>query len=1099
MIAATQAEEEPSTAPAATPTFDWAAFAQGRVHDVDSLQTLTSGLRKEVRGGSLQAHICTISRIDDVARVMEAMRAALAFQEVTSWCYGYRLRKRAVVEDGHPEEGAGDAHEGWEDGLDEGSGEKILTVMRRAGLQELLVVVSRWQDHGRDYQTPTPGLELYGLQLYSMVVERCKDLVANIKMAMGLGQVPPSPPPMPFFKERLSKKTIDFSFLPPLPEPRVPTKFGPNHFLYESSMNKQRSMPSLFGGGDVRLWMANDECLRHLPDSELWALRAIRQPDPLIERTLHAVSLLRGQSPAALSFTLWIMGFLLEAVDARAEEMGVPRSQRDWGLIGYAAFGNVGRLVFAGCMFFDLTGGALVLVSIVIEQLPFLLPFRHNVTAALSCVLAFSCCLLPKKFFSAMAVLGMSSQVLLILGLVITGVELSSLNEVATDQTALKAAGVPSAFGIALLCFLAHSEAPLIYQMMEDRKQWTKAVIYSMTLTEAFLLTFGALGYGFFGGSIAQSIADNIGRDLELQVLPGGLNVFLGAITILGLSTKQLVTLPLLLDATTDLFGERLQWKGQLLMKAIILGLSGIVVVLLKDAVAFIGDLVGILPANGVCVIFPCAALLQMYGHEMRMWQRIGVRALVVLFSLYSVFGSETERCELWGAGVRGGPPAARWGHLLQTLRSQTLRTELLLFDARCISQKTAQMALSVLEGMDAEEVRRANPGAGVLFEWAQGVARYRCLGPPESDEEDALAALQPREADLSPLPKMGRPRRLLPSPARRLPKPKSWRALERRQHCVQRACFHGFNSTHAAKMTNVPLGPGGWHYDLGHRICITGLGAKATKTRLQAAFGDYGHIIKIETPLNGTAVYISYKDKRDAEDAVKYMDGEKLDGTKITVSRADNRPPIRGKKDEAAAPKKDEKREEEKERKRPDTKPAPRERSRGRDRDRDRDRDRGRRSRRAKSKSSSRSRSRSRRRPAERDLPELSLGVWDQALGCFAPAEPQARRVAAQNRKAWDPAAGFREMPYCYASMDRKPLMPYTPNAFRSRLAVDDAPVPYKNASTIEFNDGIHTCHKRRFQTTNATVYTGEPCDPRSNQGVIAAQTRFRKFMQAK
>ncbi|CAE7841994.1 AVT1D [Symbiodinium microadriaticum] len=861
MIAATQAEEEPSTAPAATPTFDWAAFAQGRVHDVDSLQTLTSGLRKEVRGGSLQAHICTISRIDDVARVMEAMRAALAFQEVTSWCYGYRLRKRAVVEDGHPEEGAGDAHEGWEDGLDEGSGEKILTVMRRAGLQELLVVVSRWQDHGRDYQTPTPGLELYGLQLYSMVVERCKDLVANIKMAMGLGQVPPSPPPMPFFKERLSKKTIDFSFLPPLPEPRVPTKFGPNHFLYESSMNKQRSMPSLFGGGDVRLWMANDECLRHLPDSELWALRAIRQPagkprelviwedqrspdraaaresdvvelhwcggeenEPrtLVSRQgvslggtvvtmlnvfvgggsvvlpyafrlsgwlfvplLLAVGVLMGQNLQKSfnniqSFTLWIMGFLLEAVDARAEEMGVPRSQRDWGLIGYAAFGNVGRLVFAGCMFFDLTGGALVLVSIVIEQLPFLLPFRHNVTAALSCVLAFSCCLLPKKFFSAMAVLGMSSQVLLILGLVITGVELSSLNEVATDQTALKAAGVPSAFGIALLCFLAHSEAPLIYQMMEDRKQWTKAVIYSMTLTEAFLLTFGALGYGFFGGSIAQSIADNIGRDLELQVLPGGLNVFLGAITILGLSTKQLVTLPLLLDATTDLFGERLQWKGQLLMKAIILGLSGIVVVLLKDAVAFIGDLVGILPANGVCVIFPCAALLQMYGHEMRMWQRIGVRALVVLFSLYSVFGSETERCELWGAGVRGGPPAARWGHLLQTLRSQTLRTELLLFDARCISQKTAQMALSVLEGMDAEEVRRANPGAGVLFEWAQGVARYRCLGPPESDEEDALAALQPREADLSPLPKMGRPRRLLPSPARRLPKPKSWRALER-------------------------------------------------------------------------------------------------------------------------------------------------------------------------------------------------------------------------------------------------------------------------------------------------------------------------------
>ena len=105
-----------------------------------------------------------------------------------------------------------------------------------------------------------------------------------------------------------------------------------------------------------------------------------------------------------------------------------------------------------------------------------------------------------------------------------------------------------------------------------------------------------------------------------------------------------------------------------------------------------------------------------------------------------------------------------------------------------------------------------------------------------------------------------------------------------------------------------------GWHYDIGHRVCVTGLGQKANKRQLQAgtwstwtlgilgclhlsslqlwqehillqrydrcqvswwvqwnnhqcnfhcvslltvqaAFGDFGHIIKIETPLNGTAV----------------------------------------------------------------------------------------------------------------------------------------------------------------------------------------------------------------------------------------------------
>merc|ERR1719454_824834 len=83
--------------------------------------------------------------------------------------------------------------------------------------------------------------------------------------------------------------------------------------------------------------------------------------------------------------------------------------------------------------------------------------------------------------------------------------------------------------------------------------------------------------------------------------------------------------------------------------------------------------------------------------------------------------------------------------------------------------------------------------------------------------------------------------------------------------------------------------------------------------------------------------------------------------------------------------------------------------------------------------------------------------------------------------------ASSFKEIPHCYASMDRKPLVPYSPDAHRSRLAIDDAPVPLKNSSTIEFNDGIHTCHKRRFITTNDLAFTGEMSDPRSNQGMIA------------
>jgi len=92
-----------------------------------------------------------------------------------------------------------------------------------------------------------------------------------------------------------------------------------------------------------------------------------------------------------------------------------------------------------------------------------------------------------------------------------------------------------------------------------------------------------------------------------------------------------------------------------------------------------------------------------------------------------------------------------------------------------------------------------------------------------------------------------------------------------------------------------------------------------------------------------------------------------------------------------------------------------------------------------------------------------------------------------------------FTEQAYCYCSMDKKPLQSYNPGAYRSRIAIEDAPVPYKNASIVDFNDGIHTCHKKRFNTSNGGFYTGEPCDPRSNQGILAASTQFRRQIMSR
>merc|ERR1719384_2377390 len=86
------------------------------------------------------------------------------------------------------------------------------------------------------------------------------------------------------------------------------------------------------------------------------------------------------------------------------------------------------------------------------------------------------------------------------------------------------------------------------------------------------------------------------------------------------------------------------------------------------------------------------------------------------------------------------GTPAARWGQCKEVLKSPTLRTELLLFDASQVPPEAAEQALQLLDGLDVEDIRRASPGAAALFEWAQGVARWRLQGPPRTPGPIAAA-----------------------------------------------------------------------------------------------------------------------------------------------------------------------------------------------------------------------------------------------------------------------------------------------------------------------------------------------------------------------
>mmetsp|Transcript_13938 Transcript_13938/g.38051 ORF Transcript_13938/g.38051 Transcript_13938/m.38051 type:complete len:325 (-) Transcript_13938:175-1149(-) len=60
-----------------------------------------------------------------------------------------------------------------------------------------------------------------------------------------------------------------------------------------------------------------------------------------------------------------------------------------------------------------------------------------------------------------------------------------------------------------------------------------------------------------------------------------------------------------------------------------------------------------------------------------------------------------------------------------------------------------------------------------------------------------------------------------------------------------------------------------------------------AKKSKLQEAFGDFGHILRLEVPNGRGLAYVEFDDKRDAEDMAREMSGKKVCGRQVFVEIA--------------------------------------------------------------------------------------------------------------------------------------------------------------------------------------------------------------------
>lgn len=91
---------------------------------------------------------------------------------------------------------------------------------------------------------------------------------------------------------------------------------------------------------------------------------------------------------------------------------------------------------------------------------------------------------------------------------------------------------------------------------------------------------------------------------------------------------------------------------------------------------------------------------------------------------------------------------------------------------------------------------------------------------------------------------------------------------------------------------------------------------------------------------------------------------------------------------------------------------------------------------------------------------------------------------------------ATYRVHSSMHAGMPGKPLMPYHPDSYRSRLPTADYVTPYRNASQFEIGDRSACSVKSVFRTTNQALLTSRNIlEGLTNQGIISEKTKWNKL----
>ena len=123
-----------------------------------------------------------------------------------------------------------------------------------------------------------------------------------------------------------------------------------------------------------------------------------------------------------------------------------------------------------------------------------------------------------------------------------------------------------------------------------------------------------------------------------MQLLPGPLSFVMSVVSLVSMSIKLMLSVPLLSAPILSFLENRFtvtRFASRSLLKLLLVSVTGGLCILLKTNAVLVIELLGAVPQNFTCIVMPCAALLKLRRTHLTVLQQGILFTLALVFAGY--------------------------------------------------------------------------------------------------------------------------------------------------------------------------------------------------------------------------------------------------------------------------------------------------------------------------------------------------------------------------------------------------------------------------------------------------------------------------------